>query len=248
MSKPDISVIVANYNHAEYIGEAIESIMFQTKQDFEIIIVDDCSTDNSKSIIRQIINKWDSEKIREPIFLDENRGKWFALNTAIAVAQAPLVTLQDADDASVPQRLERQYYIIKEFKSFHNLSGFTHCYNNVDMARARDWKASKLGYNVIEHTDVLKNAYKGFKSTNINHFYAGIDYEIHGASSMFYKQLWDHGFKFLPNELGLLLAPGEDSDHNLRLCLNMQKTSILKEPLYCYRRGSSTNPSWKLPK
>ena len=178
--------------------------------------------------------------------MKENKGKWFALNTAIEQAQAPVITLQDADDASVPERLERQYRVLKDFKSFHVLSGFTHCHTLVEMGQARDWKSNKLGFNVVEHNEVLKTAYEGFKAPNINHFYAGREFEIHGASSMFYKQLWSHGFKFNPNCLGLMLTPGEDSDHNLRLCLNMQKTSILKEPLYCYRRGSSTNPSWKL--
>ena len=42
-----------------------------------------------------------------------------------------------------------------------------------------------------------------------------------------------------------MLTPGEDSDHNLRLTLLLQKTSVLKEPLYLYRRNTSTNPSWR---
>lgn len=240
--KPEISVIVTNYNHAQYIEQAVESILNQTFPRFEIIIVDDASTDGSQDIIEAMAKR--DERIRLNIKLTENRGKWFALNTAIAHAAAPVITLQDADDASCKHRLERQITCMRDNKSFHNLCGFTHCHSQDDMESAMMWVPTAPGYPTMGHEDVVKMVHQGWKHPNINHYYVGNDYEIHGASSMFYKQHWAHGMKFLPGNLGLRCQRAEDSDHNTKMTLLLQKTSVLMEPLYCYRRGTSTNPAW----
>lgn len=243
-SKPDISVIVTNFNHATFLEEAVVSVLEQTKTELEVIIVDDCSTDNSKDVIEKM-TKLD-DRVQKPIYLEENKGKWFALNTAISTARGKLITLNDADDASCTQRLERQQETMKRFGSFHNLCGFTHCHNEEDMTMA---KAKVLSWDVktsivMNHDEVVKKVLEGHKTPNINHYYVGSDYEVHGASSMFYKQLWDRGMKFLPGNMGLRCQKAEDSDHNTKMTLLLQKTSVLKEPLYCYRRGTSTNGAW----
>ena len=69
-------------------------------------------------------------------------------------------------------------------------------------------------------------------------------FETHGASSLFYRQLWEHGMKFMPGNMGLRCQRAEDSDHNTKLTLLLQKTSVLKAPFYCYRRNTSTNPAF----
>ena len=242
MRNPDISVIVTNYNHAPYIEEAVMSVLLQTKAEYEVIIVDDYSSDNSKEVIEKLYRL--DERVRPPIYLEENRGKWFALNTAIAQAKGKLITLNDADDASCPSRLERQFSVMNDTGSFHNLCGFAHCHTDKDMALAMQWKPNALGYDVMNHADVVKNVLHGHKTDGINHYFVGNDYEVHGASSMFYRQLWERGMKFLPGDLGLRCQKAEDSDHNTKMTLLLQKTSVLKEPLYCYRRGTSTNPAW----
>jgi len=245
--KPDISVIVTNYNHSQYIKEAIESILWQTKKEFEVIIVDDCSIDNSKEIIEDLVKL--DDRIQAPIYLSENKGKWFALNTAIEIAKGKIITLNDADDVSCQDRFERQFHVLKTHNSFGNLCGFHHCYNQEQMNKNKLWHPSnKSYYDVIGHDKVLQDAMIGFKHPNIGHFYTE-NYEIHGASMMWYKQFWTRGIKFNPNGLNLMIqAGGEDTDHNLRLTFLTNKVSILREPLYCYRRGVSTNPSWTLGK
>lgn len=116
MANPEISVIVTNYNHANYIKLAVESIQNQSWSDFEIIIVDDCSTDVSRDVIEDIVAE--DTDIRA-FFLEENKGKWHALNAAISEARAPIITLQDADDASCKDRLKRQWQVLKDEKSYH---------------------------------------------------------------------------------------------------------------------------------
>ena len=176
---------------------------------------------------------------------EENKGKWHVLNTAIAAAKSPVITLQDADDASVPTRLSRQMYTLKAKGSYHNLCGFVHCYSQEDMDRAISLKLTAANpMTVIDHEEVTRLVHVGFKTNGINHYFIGQHYEVHGASSMFYKQLWTHGMKFLPGNMGLRCQKAEDSDHNTKMTLLLQKTSVLKEPLYCYRRNTSTNGAY----
>lgn len=243
-TKPEISVICANYNHAQYIEQAVTSIMHQTFSDLEILIVDDGSTDNSKEVIESICKL--DDRIRAPIYLPQNKGKWFALNTAIAQAQGKLICLNDMDDASHRTRLKRQHDVMQHMGSFMVLTGFEHCYSDKDMAQALLWdEKQRVGFDIMDHQEVTKQVLIGFKTPGINHFYVGNDYEIHGASGLYHKLLWDRGMRYLPGNMGLRCQYAEDSDFNTKMTLLLQKTCVLKEPLYVYRRNTSTNPAYK---
>jgi glycosyltransferase involved in cell wall biosynthesis len=242
--KPEISIIIPNLNHAQYITQAVDSILKQTLQNIEIIIVDDCSTDDSPEIINNISGA--DARIAQPILLKENRGKWFALNSGIEKARADLIAVADADDVSSIYRLERQLKVLKDNGSYHNLCGFVHCHSQQDIDKASLWTPSGpvQDKDVMGHEEVLGQVYKGFKTPGINHYYVGQNYEVHGASTLFYKQFWNFGLKFMPGNMGLRSQKAEDSAHNTSLTLLLQKTSVLKEPLYFYRRNTSTNGAW----
>jgi glycosyltransferase involved in cell wall biosynthesis len=242
-----VSVIIANYNHGQYLDHAVASIENQTYKNIELIIVDDGSTDNGLSLMKL---KEYSKRGHKGIILPHNRGKWFALNTAIEEAKGTIITLQDADDRSCVQRIERQVDCMQMMGSYHNLCGFTHCFNEDDMWNASQWKTTKdfEDTEVLSHEHVKKEVYYGWNTPGINHYFVGRDYEVHGASSMFYKQHWRAGMKFLPDSLGLRVQFAEDSCHNTRMTLLLQRTSVLKEPLYCYSRGTATNDAFLKPK
>ena len=102
---PLVSVVMPVYNGADYLGEAIDSILAQTLADFELLIVDDGSRDNSAQIVRSY-QKRDS-RIR--FFRHEaNLGQAAAQNTGIAAAKGAFLAAMDSDDISTPQRLEKQ--------------------------------------------------------------------------------------------------------------------------------------------
>lgn len=239
-----ISVIVANFNHAQFIEQALESLLKQTYKNIEIIIVDDGSTDSSKKVINKWYDQNHTKADIKSIYLPQNRGKWFALNTAIEQAEGTLIALQDSDDYSCSQRFERQLTCLKETGSYHNLCGFIHCWKQEDMDKHKNDMFEGSPKNIINHKETVRMVYKGFNTPGVNHFYLE-NFESHGASTLFYKQFWIHGMKFLPGNLGVRTQIAEDSDHNTKMTLLLQKTSILKEPLYLYRRGSATNPAYK---
>ena len=100
---PNISVIVPAYNCAQYLPEAIKSILGQTYQDFEIIVIDDGSTDHTRAIVEEYQKRY-PEKIR--YIYQENQGLACARNAGLRNARGEYIALLDADDQWLPERLE----------------------------------------------------------------------------------------------------------------------------------------------
>jgi glycosyltransferase involved in cell wall biosynthesis len=99
---PRVSVIIPTYNDAHYLGEAIRSVLDQTYQDFEVIVVDDGSKDNPDAVVEA----FGDPRIRN--ICQENKGLPGARNTGIKAAQGDFITLLDADDTFLPNKLEDQ--------------------------------------------------------------------------------------------------------------------------------------------
>ena len=105
-STPYFSIIVPMYNVERYIKICIDSILAQTFRDFELIIVDDCSTDNSYKICTELYG--DNKKVR--LFRHEkNQGQGPARNFGIKNAQGEYIWFIDSDDAIIPNSLEKLY-------------------------------------------------------------------------------------------------------------------------------------------
>ncbi len=96
-----VSAIIPTYNCAAYLVEAIESILAQTYQDVEIIVIDDGSTDNT----RQVLEPYQGRIV---YLYQENRGESVARNRGIEVAKGEFIAFLDADDLWLPTKLERQ--------------------------------------------------------------------------------------------------------------------------------------------
>jgi glycosyltransferase involved in cell wall biosynthesis len=104
MSAPLISVIMPVFNAERFVGQAVESILQQTFDDFEFIAIDDGSTDHSLEILK----KYASSDRRIKIILREHRGLVDSLNHGVDSARGDWLARMDADDIALPQRFERQ--------------------------------------------------------------------------------------------------------------------------------------------
>lgn len=109
-SAPILSVIMSVYNQAEYLSSSIESILKQSFRDFEFIIINDGSSDESQEILESYAKK-DS---RIKVFSQGNKGLTKSLNIALDYAEGRYIARQDADDLSHPKRFERQLEFFKE--------------------------------------------------------------------------------------------------------------------------------------
>lgn len=102
--EPLISVVLPVYNGEKYLVEAIDSILAQTFVDFELIMIDDGSTDGSFGILQ----KYENQDARVRVFTRENRGLVATLNEGIDLARGSWIARMDQDDIALPQRFERQ--------------------------------------------------------------------------------------------------------------------------------------------
>jgi glycosyltransferase involved in cell wall biosynthesis len=105
MSEPVVSVVFRAFNCQNYIGQAIDSILAQTFQDFEVVIVNDASTDGTGRILQTYAQQ--DERIR--VFISEaNQGPVRTMNRGLRHARGQFIAVHDADDLSLPHRLETQ--------------------------------------------------------------------------------------------------------------------------------------------
>lgn len=108
-TKPSVSVIIPTYNRATLIKRSIQSVLKQTFDDFEVIVVDDASSDNTEEVIASL------QDVRIRYFRHEsNRGGSAARNTGIEKAQGDLIAFQDSDDEWLPDKLEKQVKTIQQ--------------------------------------------------------------------------------------------------------------------------------------
>ena len=106
-----VSVIMPAYNCADFIGRSIESVMNQTYQNWELIIVDDCSSDETALVIQTYAKKDSRIKYHK---LKKNSGAAVARNTAVDLAQGTYLAFNDSDDIWKPEKLEKQIRFMEE--------------------------------------------------------------------------------------------------------------------------------------
>lgn len=109
--KPEISVIMSVYNGETYLKEAIESVVKQTFKNWELIIINDCSTDSTSEILAEFASN--DERIK--VYTNEVNLKLpTSLNKAISLCNGKYIARMDADDICLPDRFEKQYKFMEE--------------------------------------------------------------------------------------------------------------------------------------
>ena len=150
MNYPKVSIIIPTYNRANLLSRAIKSILNQTFKDFELIIVDDGSTDNT----RQVVEKFQKEDSRIKYIWQENSGAPARpKNTGIKNSTGEYIAFLDDDDEWLPEKLEKQLKLFEN--SEKNNLGFVGCnfYINED-------NKTKL-YKIPKMKNVFKNLLEG---------------------------------------------------------------------------------------
>ncbi len=136
MSIPKVSAIIPNYNHAPFLRQRIESVLGQTCQDFEVILLDDCSTDDSQSILREYAA---DSRVRIE-FNEKNSGSTFKQwNKGVRLARGEYVWIAESDDHAEPQLLEK---LVSRLNTEPSVA-FCYC---------RSWRISSEG-EIIEFLD-----------------------------------------------------------------------------------------------
>ncbi|WP_416675827.1 glycosyltransferase family 2 protein [Egbenema bharatensis] len=108
---PTLSVLMSVYNGSTYLKESIDSILDQTFTDFEFLIIDDCSTDDSWQILQDYADRDGRIRLLQN---QENLGLTKSLNRGLAVAEGNYIARQDADDVALPDRFQKQVQVLEQ--------------------------------------------------------------------------------------------------------------------------------------
>lgn len=121
MNSSLVSIITPSFNSEKFIAETIQSVQNQSHQNWEMLIVDDCSTDQTVSIIKQ----FELQDSRIRFFqLKKNSGAGIAREFALSNAKGNYIAFLDADDLWKPLKLEKQLQFLKEHKSHFTFSDY----------------------------------------------------------------------------------------------------------------------------
>lgn len=111
---PLVSIILCYYNAEDYLKRCLEALIGQSYSNFEIIALNDGSIDSSQSIIQEFAD----QDARIKMYSQKNTGLTIALNQAIQKATGKYLARQDADDISLPQRLEKQVQFLEQYPEY----------------------------------------------------------------------------------------------------------------------------------
>ena len=114
---PAVSIVIPMYNTEKYIGECLDSILAQTFTDFEVIVVDDCSTDKSCDVVESYLPKFNREVDKLKLLRSKKNSGCAGIprNTGIRFSRGEYIMFVDSDDAITPTALEEWYPIAKKF-------------------------------------------------------------------------------------------------------------------------------------
>lgn len=172
---PLVSVIIPNYNHARFLDERIESVLNQTFQNFEIIILDDKSSDNSVDVI----NKYkDNPHVSHVVINEQNSGKvFYQWHKGFELARGLLIWIAESDDKCLPTLLEE---LVQEFKRNKNLV----------LAFTRTVCFTDDGHESISYGDIKDNRTERMDGHKfISKYMAGGCYVTNASSALFRKDI-----------------------------------------------------------
>jgi glycosyltransferase involved in cell wall biosynthesis len=137
MNTPLLSIVMPVYNTEKFIKETINSLLNQTFKDFELLIVDDASTDNSIEIIKSFID----ERIK--IFTnDKNRGIVYSRNRGNSLACGKYIAPFDADDIALPDKFEKQITYMEKHTEFGMIGSWAKLIDENGIFKNVNWKLS----------------------------------------------------------------------------------------------------------
>lgn len=215
---PKASVIIPAYNAEKYIAKSIESILNQTFTDFELIIIDDCSTDETYAIIIEYAKKDNRIVVLKN---EKNLGIAGNRNKGISLAKGEYIVWQDADDISMPERISKQFNFMESHPEVGIVGGFLEFFED---------KKGTTGVRKYSDNDQILRK-------NIFRFSP-----VAQPTAMIRKEILDQ-----VGEYNLKYPPAEDIDMSFRIG-EKSKFSNIQEVLLRYREHPSSATFTRLRK
>ena len=212
---PKVSVVIPNYNYAEFLRDCVFSVLDQTYKNIEIVIVDNGSTDYSRSVIGELVVSYPT-KIRA--FFQENKGQAGSRNRGILESRGEIVAFLDADDKWLPSKLEEQLSLLQSDQTL----GLVYC----------------GFYKVDEKMNILERVTPKYTGDILTQFaLAGGDPVVVGgeSSAIFYRDLAE-----LVGYLDLSLEESSGWDFFRKLA-SVTKVGAVSSGLMLYRQHDKSH-------
>lgn len=147
-----VSVITPVYNAERFIRTSLESVLNQTYSNIEIVLVDDCSSDNSAEIIKEY-----SEKHSNIVYhlQEKNMGAGVARNTALEIAKGRYVAFLDSDDVWKPEKIQRQIDLMQATGSPFSYTAIEMVDENGNVVKSKRKVPEKCDYKYLLHNTVI---------------------------------------------------------------------------------------------
>ena len=171
MEKEKVSIIVPMYNAEKFIGKTIESVLSQTYENWEMLIMNDVSTDNSLAVVNEFAKKDDRIMV---VNTEKNMGVVKGRNHLIDLANGKYIAFLDADDYWHSQKLEKQIQFMKEKNAGISCTEYTRVKENGEKINEVVIKSE------ISYTDMLKNNYLGCLT---------VMYDVEKVGKRYFKEL-----------------------------------------------------------
>ena len=156
LENPNITVLLSVFNDEKYIGKAIDSILNQTFADFELLIIDDCSTDKTVGVIQN----YKDSRIRL-IVNKRNIDITKSLNKGLSLARGIYIARHDSDDISAPNRLEKQFNFLENNKDYVAVGSHTEVIdensNHIEFLRC-EISAEEIYYNLSYRNNLTSSS------------------------------------------------------------------------------------------
>ena len=147
-----VDVILPNYNKAEFLEEAINSVITQTYKNWHLYIIDDNSSDNSE----EIIDKFSNLKNITIIKLQKNKGPSFCRNYALRISKSKYISFIDSDDSWLSDKLEKQIYFMEKHNLSFTYTDYTPFFENFGKKKIK--KRTFLKYNFNYRTFIRNSS------------------------------------------------------------------------------------------
>lgn len=266
-----ISVIIPVHNSEKTIGVAIESILNQTYRNIEVVIVDDNSTDNTGQVVREYTQKSNKVSYHKLPFDDPNRinkrgrninAGYMARNYGFEKAHGAWITFQDADDASLRNRIEVQYELAIKYNATHLCVDWQQLNPQIIGGKLDADQILKERNNLLITPDeilALAQRTKGFIVPFLGRFNRYIPFELKrlpvinklffgslnpypgtGNSPLFKREVIDK-VKFRPLAERIwpsFMGRGADRDFNFQVAETFKNSYTFLIPLYLWRQKS----------
>lgn len=216
-----VSIVMVNYNHDDFLTEAIESVIKQTYTNWELIIVDDGSTDKS----RNIIEKYRCDKRIKPFFLEKNMHICVATNIGMSKIKGEYVARLDSDDIWVANKLERQVDFLNRNKTIDIcFTKLVIINRNGEIVKRED---EEQLYNLYDNRQENKSEWLKF-------------FFFYGNSLIQSSVLMRKGVVDIVGDFNLAYVQAHDFDFFVRTAKRYE-FGFIEEPLLYYRRIDNQN-------